>query len=804
MQNVKIKIVELLNFDICFLIFDLDFMTMILSKRLLIVVLTIYAVNARGASNEREPHIGYLYPAGGQQGSVIKITVGGQFLKNANEVYVSGKGVHGSIIRYGGRVKPLNQDQRRELQRQINELRQKQQGTGKKPIPPKQKPVAQDANKPADTNTPAVLLPDHPLLRNLEKLSPKGLQKVTEEFLTGKYPVSEQIAETAIIEITIDPNAEPGDRELRLGTRSGLTNPLCFQVGLLPETCEPEFKDPGKPVTPRVQLPVLLNGQILPGETDRFRFSAKGGQNLTIETQARHLVPYLADAVPGWFQATLALYDTKGNESAYADDYRFDPDPVLFYKITRDGDYELEIRDAIYRGREDFVYRISLGEQPFITQMFPLGGRTGVATVASVSGWNLGVKELPLDTRPGAGLIRQAELRQNKWRSNRVPYAVDALPECDEIEDNGTTEDAQHIALPRIVNGRIFKPGDVDIFRFDGNDGDEVVAEVYARRLNSPLDSLLWLTDEAGQVLEWNDDNAGKNVGLLTHNADSYLRLRLPKDGAYFVHLADSQNHGGQDYGYRLRIGPPQPDFVLLAAPSGINVSPGGTVPVTVEALRKDGFGGEIELALKDAPAGFKLSGARIPAGRDRLRITLTAPQKPLEQPVNLQLEGRAKIGGQMVSRAVIPSEDMMQAFIYRHMVPSRELMVAAGDNKRRAPMFELVGDERVRIPAGGTAKVRVKIPKKPMLTGIQLELSEPPAGLTVQDVNVASGEMTFVLKADGNTAKAEFTDNLIVEVSTETANNPQGNQKKAQKQRIYLGMLPAIPFEIVQREDTR
>jgi len=46
-------------------------------------------------------------------------------------------------------------------------------------------------------------------------------------------------------------------------------------------------------------------------------------------------------------------------------------------------------------------------------------------------------------------------------------------------------------------------------------------------------------------------------VGLLTHNADSYLRLRLPDTGAYFVHLADSQNHGGQDYGYRLRISPP-------------------------------------------------------------------------------------------------------------------------------------------------------------------------------------------------------------------------------------------------------
>ncbi|MGB7582594.1 MAG: PPC domain-containing protein [Sedimentisphaerales bacterium] len=699
-----------------------------LSRRLLIVVLVLYAANAQGASNEREPHIGYLYPAGGQQGSVIKITVGGQFIKDINEVYVTGQGVHGSVIRYIGRVKPLNGDQRKELQRQINELRKKLQGLGKKPMPP----IAQDANKPADankpddTNTPPVTLPDHPLLRNLEKLSPKGLQKVAEEFLSNKYPVSMQIGEMAIIEITIDPNAEPGDRELRIGTSAGLTNPLCFQVGLLPETCSPELKDPGKPFTPKVRIPVLLNGQILPGEADRFRFSAKKGQNLTIEAQARHLIPYLADAVPGWFQAILTLYDTKGKELAYAGNYLFNPDPVLFYRITRDGDYEIEIRDSIYRGREDFVYRVSLSEQPFITQMFPLGGQTGVFTVASISGWNLDTNEIPLDTMPGGGAIRQAQLRQNNQRSNSVPYAVDTLPECDEIEDNGTTEDAQHIILPQIVNGRISKPGDIDIFRFDANAGDEIVAEVYARRLNSPLDSLLWLSDANGKVLGYNDDNGDKNVGLLTHNADSYLRLRLPETGAYFMHLADSENHGGPDYGYRLRISHPQPDFALLAAPSSINILAGGTVPVTIEALRKDGFNGEIEVMLKDAPPGFKLSGARIPAGCDRLRVTLTAPQKPLEQPINLQLEGRAKIDGQAVSRPVTPAEDMMQAFIYQHMVPSQELMVMTGYYKRRAPTFELVDDNNIKIPAGGKTKVRVKIPRRPASPAptIYLELS--------------------------------------------------------------------------------
>ncbi len=331
------------------------------------------------------------------------------------------------------------------------------------------------------------------------------------------------------------------------------------------------------------------------------------------------------------------------------------------------------------------------------------------------------------------------------------------------------------------------------------------MAEVYARRLNSPLDSLLWLSDANGKVLGYNDDNGDKNVGLLTHNADSYLRLRLPDTGTYFVHLADSENHGGPDYGYRLRISHPLPDFVLLAAPSSINILTGGTVPVIVEALRKDGFNGEIELILKDAPPGFKLSGARIPAGCDRLRVTLTAPQKPLEQPINLQLEGRAKIDGQTVSRPVTPAEDMMQAFIYQHMVPSQELMVMTGYYKRRAPTFELVDDTNIKIPAGGKTKVLVKIPRRPPAApapAIYLELSEPPAGLTLGDVNITPSELTFAIAADSNTAKVGLADNLIVDVSADPPNNPQNNQKKVPKQRVYIGTLPAIPFEITPRDN--
>ena len=119
------------------------------------------------------------------------------------------------------------------------------------------------------------------------------------------------------------------------------------------------------------------------------------------------MIPYMADAVPGWFQPVLALYDAKGKEVAYDDDYRFKPDPVIFFEVPKDGEYVLAIYDAIYRGREDFVYRITIGELPFVTSIFPLGGRRGrTGHRSSMKGWNLEGAELtPPPTGRAAGRL---------------------------------------------------------------------------------------------------------------------------------------------------------------------------------------------------------------------------------------------------------------------------------------------------------------------------------------------------------------------------------------------------------------
>lgn len=752
-----------------------------------VALLAASLASAWGQPNARGPHIGYIYPAGGRQGTTFRVTVGGQLLGASDQIFISGPAVRAAVVEY---VRPISQAELGDVAWFLNELVRRRWSLN----------VMRAAAAAEDVRT----LPDHPWLRDLDHKSFGELVRLRNNLFDPKKQPNAQLADQVEIAVTIDPKAAPGDRELRLATPTGLTNPLCFQVGVLPEVREEQVADPA-PVS--VELPVLLNGQIMPGEVDRFHLRAHQGQQLVIRMQARRLIPYLADAVPGWFQATMSLYDPQGREVAYDDDYRFDPDPVIFYKVPADGVYGLEVRDAIYRGRDDFVYRIAAGELPFITQVFPLGGREGSSTVATIAGWNLPTDKLPLDTQPGGAAIRQARLNEGQGLGNEVPYVVGTLPEITETEPNDATGEAQPVTLPVIVNGRIGRPGDVDAFRFDGRAGEEVVAEVYARRLNSPLDSLLRLVDATEHVVASDDDHADPEMGLLTHQADSYLRFRLTQDGTYRVILLDAQQQGSGAYGYRLRIGPPQPDFALRLTPSGTSLAPGRAVALTVRAVRKDGFAGDIDVVLSDGPAGFTLTNAKIPADKDSVEMTLGAPRDATREAVALQFEGRAQIGGVQVSRPVVPAEDMMQAFAYRQLVPQQEFLVAiAGSSARLVPAvwrplvpgIQLAGAAPAQIPQGGTAQVQLQAPPtlpdrlhSPLQT-LRFELANRPRGVTLVGATVTPAGVTLIFRADAIIAQVGDAANLIVEASAV----PGG---QAEAQRVPLGVLPAIPFQIVR-----
>jgi hypothetical protein len=629
----------------------------------------VWLILAPAAWAQREPSIGYVYPAGGQVGTRFEATVGGQRLGSVTNVFISGEGVTASIIEtppvLGGQKVQELRDQLKQLQDKRAAFRRNRGSTN-------------DAANVSWTPDDGRQLDE--LLMLMAKLD--------------RRRVMPALGDQVVIHISIARDAKLGDRDLRLLTASGISNPLLFCVGRLPEARESspretdqsyrrdanKYGQPGPSDQPdtetRITIPCVVNGQIQPGDVDRIRFTARKGMRLVVAVEARRLIPYLADAVPGWFQATLALFDNDGKRLAYADDYRFNPDPALYCEIPTEGEYVVEIKDSIYRGREDFVYRLRIGELPFLTGIFPLGGPVNSEIVTLLHGVNLPVTSLKLNTRGMTPGVVPVSVRGMASDSNPVLFAVDQLPETFESAAHDRLRTAQPLKLPVIVNGQIARPGECDVYRIDGKSGDAIVAEVQARRLGSPLDSYLRLTDASGTQLAFNDDHEDKSTGLNTHHADARLAVTLPADGVYYLFLGDTQGQGGQDFAYRLRVSPPQPDFALRVVPSGLGVRPGGTVQCTVYALRKDGFEGAVNVAIKDAPSGFKIRGGLIKEGEEKATLTLTAPASSQEAPYVIQLEGRATVGGNDLVRAAVPADDLMQAFIYRHLVPAREFCV--------------------------------------------------------------------------------------------------------------------------------
>lgn len=707
--------------------------------------LALLSIGATAQRQTQAPHLAYVYPAGCERGASVEVKVGGQFLKGVTGAYVSGGGVQ---VVVGDYYKPFTRGEANQLRLKLDSARDKLVAQGVK------------------LGGPAKALP---ILAKEAGISDEDLAKLREyriEQADPKRQPNPQITETVALRISVDADAAPGIREMRLLSPQGLTNPIRFEVGTLPEAYEAQGAD-HSPQDLR-NLPVEVNGRLLPGEVDRYGLNLAKGRHIVIAVGARRLIPYIADAVPGFFQATLTVFDAAGKEVAFSDRSESYQDPSIDFQVPSDGRYTLEIRDGLYRGREDFVYRLEIGDNA----------------------------ALPRDKRA-------APLNSDDLGIGRVNTAAfDVLPQVGESEPNGDSKRAQRLDLPCAVRGRIDKAGDIDVYRFDGRRGQQVVMEVLARRLGSPMDSYLRLSDSAGHLVAWNDDCVDRAAGTLTDQADSYLRAKLPTDGVYFVTVSDSLRRGGKDFSYRLRVTAPEPGFALRIGPSSVTARAGMSVFLTVYALRRDGFDGDIALNLVDAPRGYALSGSVVPGNVDQLPVTLTVPDDPSEAPAVIRIEGVATVAGRQVKREARPVDEMMQAFANLHLVTESELAVAViGKANRGLGVAPTAGT--VKIPAGGRITYHLAIPRPGLLPRLRVSLADAPAGVAVGKVSADSTGLNIELRSDGKTAKAGLRGNVILEASMLPLAPKEPKIKKSGKaapapRPFSLGVLPAVPFEVV------
>lgn len=575
-----------------------------------------------GAALAQKINIGYIYPSGAARGTSSIITIGGQSISTATGVSISGSGVTAEVI------------------------------------PPSAEDLAaQNKNK---------------------------RKKISDED-------NLQIAQKLVIKVTVAPDAELGMRDMKvIGAKGDLSNRLFFEIGEYVNFVESEPNNTFETSNKIPSLPTTICGYVekssVSGSTetkgggvdielggkDFFEFEAKKGQTIVAETKAEVFVPYLADAVPGWFQAVISLYDESGSEVAFCDDYNLRPDPVLIYTIPKNGKYTLKIHDSIYRGREDFVYRINLGAIPYVTSIFPLGGLLDSKTSVAIKGVNLTDESMVIE--PTNALDYKDTYRYknaNGHHSNEITFAAQKgkkeiiRPVGSNDKSNPTSLDLGHI-----INAQILEKGECHWYKIHANVGDELFIKVTGRRLGSPIDALMCIYSPSGELVAKIDDVPDDSEGMITHQADPEIVHKFKNSGDFLIRITEQQNNFGPEYSYRLSADVAKPDFSLNIEPSSISIPQSGTALFTVFVNRNGGFNQPVALKFEGLPKGYTVSDEVISPAAKYRKIAITAPKDAKLGKLNLQIFGESVgKGGEVLRHLAKPVEELKQAFYISHLL---------------------------------------------------------------------------------------------------------------------------------------
>lgn len=455
--------------------------------------------------------------------------------------------------------------------------------------------------------------------------------------------------------VKIAPDCRLGEHIARVRTASGISEMRKFHVGHFPAI---EEKEPNSDFTkPQpIALNVTVNGRIDSEDVDYFEVDLKKGQRLSVEIEGMRLGV-------GLFDPYVAILDAKRFELAATDDTPLlSQDACASIVAPADGKYIVQVRDSSYTGAG--YYRLHVGTFPRPLAIVPAGGRPGEELEVTFLGDPTG----PIKQRVKLPLVADAKFGLHCQDAggispSAIPCKILAGSNIVEAGTNDKPQTATVFEAPGAVNGVISKPSEIDHFRFKAKKGQNFDVHCYARRLGSPLDSVMTIYIAGGGAIVSNDDAIGP---------DSYFRFAAPQDGEYILTVTDHLGKGGANYFYRVEFTEPS-YLATLGIPKVANYSqerqtisvPRGNRYATVINVGRSLWGGECILGSVSLPPGITMQCENMPANLDSL-------------PVVFEAAPGANLSGQLVHLTATPVDPNLKGKVPSKFYQMAELVMGA------------------------------------------------------------------------------------------------------------------------------
>ena len=543
-----------------------------------------------------------------------------------------------------------------------------------------------------------------------------------------------------------------GEHNFRAITASGVADVRLFYVTPFPVVAEVESKEKTAPPQP-VALGTTIIGHTPEDDQDRFEVELKKGQRLTVEVIGVRL------QTQSIYDPYLTITKADGTPVMEADDSAFtQQDPVASVLAPEDGKYIITIRDSTNAGPAQCQYIMNIGSFPRPLAVYPAGGPAGeelkVKLLGDASGPIEETIKLPAEaderfelyTKQGNELTPQPNFM-------RVSYFPNAL----EVEPNNDVNTATPVNLepPFAANGIIQEKGDVDFFKFTAKKDQQYDLSVFARRLRSPLDSVLDIYDVKGNRIGGNDDSGG---------VDSYVRWKAPADAEYRIAVRDQLSRGGPTYVYRVEVTPVQPRLTAWLPEMtqnqnqdrrAIAVAKGNRYASLVRIKRWD-IAGDVILEPTDLPAGITVSAPHMDKAVDTIPMVFeaAADAAPAAKAFTIKARLAEPPQGVKVPSTIEQDVDVAENGNQRSYYSIRENTLAAAVTDEVPVKINLVAP-KAPLLQGGSLNLKIAVERKNDFKGpISIALLYAPPGVGsagIQQIKENENEGTIPISANGN-----------------------------------------------------